>query len=86
MNSQVILLEDGWKRLKEGGVQKIEKILEDMQDGVYKTKISTDEYSALYTCAAPHPHERMHRARGLASHAPPAPGAATGGRIVPDRR
>ena len=53
MNQQVILLEDGWNRLKTGGVQKIEEILEDMQGGVYKTKISTDEYSNLYTCAAP---------------------------------
>ena len=51
MNSQVILLEDGWNRLKTGGVQKIEEILEDMQGGVYKSKISTDEYSQLYTCA-----------------------------------
>eukprot|EP00900_Chrysochromulina_parva_P024310 jgi/Chrpa1/6512/Chrysochromulina_OHIO_Genome00012947-RA len=49
MNQQVILLEDGWNRLKTGGVQKIEEILEDMQGGVYKTKISTDEYSNLYT-------------------------------------
>ena len=49
MNAQVILLEDGWNRLKTGGVQKIEEILEDMQGGVYKSKISTDEYSALYT-------------------------------------
>jgi len=49
MNSQVILLEDGWNRLKVGGVQKIEEILEDMQGGVYKNRISTDEYSELYT-------------------------------------
>jgi cullin 1 len=49
MNQQVILLDDGWKKLKEGGVQKIEEILEDMQGGVYKHKISTDEYSNLYT-------------------------------------
>ena len=48
MNS-VILLEDGWNRLKTGGVMKIEHILEDMQGGVYKDKISTEEYSALYT-------------------------------------
>ena len=32
MNAQVILLEDGWNRLKTGGVQKIEEILEDMSD------------------------------------------------------
>jgi hypothetical protein len=51
MNAQVILLEDGWNRLKTGGVEKIEEILEDMQDGVYKSRISTDEYSQLYTCA-----------------------------------
>jgi len=49
MQAQVILLEDGWNRLKTGGVQKIEEILEDMQGGVYKTKISTSEYSDLYT-------------------------------------
>ena len=53
MNPTVILLDDGWKKLKEGGVQKIEEILEDMQDGVYKHRITTDEYSQLYTCA-PH--------------------------------
>ena len=29
------------------------QILEDMQGGVYKNKISTDEYSNLYTCAPP---------------------------------
>jgi len=45
----VIMLEDGWAKLKTGGVQKIEEILEDMKDGVYKNRISTDEYSALYT-------------------------------------
>jgi len=50
MNSQqTILLEEGWNKLKAGGVQKIESILEDMQGGVYKNRISTDEYSALYT-------------------------------------
>jgi len=48
-SQQTILLEDGWNQLKEGGVQKIEKILEDMQGGVYKNRISTDEYSKLYT-------------------------------------
>jgi len=47
--NQVILLEDGWNRLKTGGVMKIEQILEDMQGGVYKSYISTEEYSALYT-------------------------------------
>ena len=47
--NQVILLEDGWNRLKTGGVIKIEQILEDMQGGVYKSYISTEEYSALYT-------------------------------------
>ena len=46
---QVILLDEGWKKLKEGGVMKIEEILEDMQGGVYKSKISTDQYSDLYT-------------------------------------
>tara|TARA_B110001452_G_C15227376_1_gene425335 strand:- start:1697 stop:2398 length:702 start_codon:yes stop_codon:yes gene_type:complete len=45
----VIMLEDGWAKLKTGGVQKIEEILEDMKDGVYRNKISTDEYSNLYT-------------------------------------
>ena len=49
MASQVILLEDGWNKLKSGGVNKIEAILEDMHGGVYKDKISTEEYSALYT-------------------------------------
>ena len=49
MNNQIILLEDGWNKLKTGGVQKIEDILEDMQGGVYKNRISTDEYSQLYT-------------------------------------
>ena len=52
MASQVILLEDGWNKLKSGGVNKIEAILEDMHGGVYKDKISTEEYSALYTCVA----------------------------------
>ena len=48
--NQVILLEDGWNKLKTGGVMKIEQILEDMQDSVYKgSGISTEEYSALYT-------------------------------------
>jgi len=51
MNTQVILLEEGWNRLKTGGVLKIEQILEDMADSVYQNKITTDEYSALYTCA-----------------------------------
>ena len=41
----VIMLEDGWAKLKTGGVQKIEEILEDMKDGVYRNKISTDEFS-----------------------------------------
>ena len=45
----VIMLEDGGTKLKTGGVQKIEEILEDMKDGVYKNRISTDEYSTLYT-------------------------------------
>jgi len=50
MNSQqTILLEEGWNKLKVGGVKKIEEILEDMQGGVYKNRISTDEYSQLYT-------------------------------------
>mmetsp|Transcript_22229 Transcript_22229/g.71840 ORF Transcript_22229/g.71840 Transcript_22229/m.71840 type:complete len:749 (-) Transcript_22229:395-2641(-) len=49
MNNHVILLEDGWNKLKTGGVLKIEEILEDAQGGVYKHKISTDEYSQLYT-------------------------------------
>jgi len=46
---QPILLEDGWEKLKTGAVQKIEGILEDMKEGVYKNKITTDEYSMLYT-------------------------------------
>ena len=49
MNQQVIGLEDGWERLKTGGVLKIEEILEDMNDNVYQNRITTDEYSALYT-------------------------------------
>ena len=47
--NQVIQLEEGWNKLKTGGVMKIEQILEDMQGGVYKSYISTEEYSALYT-------------------------------------
>ena len=35
----VIMLEDGWAKLKTGGVQKIEEILEDMKDGVYKNLV-----------------------------------------------
>ena len=62
MQAQVILLEDGWNRLKTGGVQKIEEILEDMQGGVYKTKISTSEYSDLYTCV-PRPSPAASRSR-----------------------
>jgi hypothetical protein len=53
MNAQVIQLEDGWNKLKTGGVLKIEEILEDASGGVYKHRISTDEYSQLYTCALP---------------------------------
>eukprot|EP00962_Isochrysis_galbana_P049601 scaffold21095_cov129-Isochrysis_galbana.AAC.5 len=34
MNNHVILLEDGWNKLKTGGVLKIEEILEDAQGGV----------------------------------------------------
>ena len=49
MAQNVIMLEEGWNKLKQGGVQKIELILEDMKDGVYKDKITTDEYSSLYT-------------------------------------
>jgi len=49
MNNQVILFEDGWNKLNTGGVLKIEEILEDAQGGVYQHKISTDEYSQLYT-------------------------------------
>ena len=62
MNSQqTILLEEGWNKLKVGGVQKIEQILEDMQGGVYKSYISTEEYSNLYTtvytmCTQKRPH------------------------------
>ena len=52
MNNQPILLEDGWEKLKTGAVEKIEGILEDLKEGVYKNKITTDEYSMLYTCAA----------------------------------
>ena len=47
--NQVILLEDGWNRLKSGGVMKIEQILEDVQGGDYKSGITTEEYSTLYT-------------------------------------
>ena len=47
--NQVILLEDGWSKLKAGGVDKIEQILEDVQGGEYKCGITTEEYSALYT-------------------------------------
>ena len=49
MNSRVIPLDEGWALLRDSGVLKIEKILEDAQGGVYKNKISTDEYSNLYT-------------------------------------
>ena len=49
MQAQPILLEDGWEKLKTGAVQKIEAILEDMREGVYQNKITTDEYSDLYT-------------------------------------
>ena len=58
MAANVITLEDGWSRLKTGGVKKIEDILEDMKDGVYKDKITTDEYSALYTTKVPPPPVR----------------------------
>jgi len=47
--NQVILLEDGWNRLKSGGVMKIEQILEEVQGGDYKSGITTEEYSTLYT-------------------------------------
>ena len=73
MNQQVILLEDGWNKLKTGGVQKIEEILEDMQGGVYKTRISTDEYSHLYTCAARARGTRMRRGSTPCRPAPLAP-------------
>lgn len=51
MQAQPILLEEGWEKLKKGAVQKIESILEDMRDGVYQNRITTDEYSDLYTYA-----------------------------------
>jgi len=49
MQAQPILLQDGWEKLKTGAVQKIESILEDMREGVYQNRITTDEYSDLYT-------------------------------------
>jgi len=49
MANPVIPLEEGWNRLKTQGVDKIETILEDMVGGQYRLKISTDEYSNLYT-------------------------------------
>ncbi len=73
MNQQVILLEDGWNKLKTGGVQKIEEILEDMQGGVYRAKISTDQYSDLYTCAARARGTRMRRCSTPCRPAPLAP-------------
>ena len=53
MQAQPIQLDVGWEKLKTGAVQKIEGILEDMTDGVYQNRISTDEYSDLYTCDIP---------------------------------
>merc|ERR1719424_1071159 len=47
--NQVILLEDGWRQLKEGAVDKIEGILENISAGEYKSGITTDEYSKMYT-------------------------------------
>ena len=49
MSQAVIPLEEGWKKLREGGVLKIQEILEDLGDGQYSKKITTDEYSSLYT-------------------------------------
>ena len=49
MQANPILLQDGWEKLKTGAVQKIESILEDMREGVYQNRITTDEYSDLYT-------------------------------------
>lgn len=49
MAQRPILLDEGWEKLKVGAVQKIETILEDLKEGVYKNRITTDEYSMLYT-------------------------------------
>ena len=49
MSQAVIPLEEGWKKLREGGVLKIQEILEDLGDGQYSTEITTEEYSSLYT-------------------------------------
>lgn len=49
MDNSTISLETGWETLKAGGVDKIENILEDLETGVYKDKITADEFSMLYT-------------------------------------
>ncbi|KAL3922533.1 MAG: hypothetical protein SGPRY_004527 [Prymnesium sp.] len=53
MQSRPILLEEGWEKLKVGAVQKIEKILDDMKEGVYKNRITTDE--TVYTMCTQKP-------------------------------
>ena len=77
MNAQVIQLEDGWNKLKTGGVLKIEEILEDASGGVYKHRISTDEYSQLYTCALP-PLRPSSARRGSRARASPRPRLCAG--------
>lgn len=49
MNGPVITLEEGWQRLKTNGVLKIQEILEELIEKVYRVRITTDEYSQLYT-------------------------------------
>jgi len=49
MNGPVISLDEGWHKLKTQGVMKIQEILEDLTENVYRIRITTEEYSQLYT-------------------------------------
>ncbi|KAJ1619336.1 hypothetical protein T492DRAFT_916091 [Pavlovales sp. CCMP2436] len=49
MNGPLITLEDGWAKLKSQGVLKIQEILEDLSENVFRISITTEEYSSLYT-------------------------------------
>ena len=48
-NGGVIDLEEGWQRIKEQGIDKLERILDSGMDGSTDT-FSNREYMSIYTC------------------------------------
>jgi len=84
----VIMLEDGWAKLKTGGVQKIEEILEDMKDGVYKNlvwlaTVIAQTIDVFGNCLQATPLGFLSHGGGGGSPGPPPPPAASSARTAP---